>query len=73
MPLPPREFVRPFGDLGYPGESGGSGGPGESGQPGMPGRPGEYRNCPVFQITFSMLKAVVYKRLIYFFTIKAKV
>lgn len=38
----PRDFVRPLGDMGYPGERGGSGAPGVSGQPGVPGRPGKH-------------------------------
>lgn len=39
--LPPRDYVRPFGDMGYPGANGGSGSMGESGSTGLPGRSGK--------------------------------
>ncbi len=41
--LPPRDFARPFGEMGFPGENGATGAPGEPGSPGLPGRPGQQR------------------------------
>lgn len=49
--IPPGEFRRPYGDVGFPGANGGPGAPGEPGQPGMPGRSGEGYITVFFCIT----------------------